>query len=250
MCRTASFACVSRLSFRFLCLCSNIETIPDWLSRVKTVLLSKNEPSQEAKSYRPKSCLNIMSKLYRSWFNSFLCNHCETDNIITPEQAGGTKKVWGTTEHLLLNKSVLKEVRNKRNLYTIWLDYRKAFDSVTYEWLLYTLKLAQVPENLIVAIRELTKVCKTKLKLNGTHENIMTETIKFLKEIFQDDSLSVTLFIFYMNLLSHLLKQLKGYAAGNERNINITHNYFVDNSKLYVRTSSNLKKLYILQQLF
>ena len=176
--------------------------------------------------------------------NSFVCNHCETDNIITPEQAGGMKKVWGTTEQLLLNKSVLKEIRNKkRNLYTIWLDYRKAFDSATHEWLLYTLKLAQVPENLIVAKRELTKVCKTKLQLNGTHENIMTETMNFLKEIFQDDSLSVTLFIFSMNLLSHLLKQLKGYAAGNERNINITHNFFVDNFKLYVRTSNNLKKL-------
>ena len=67
--------------------------------------------------------------------------------------------VWGTTEQLLLNKSVLKKVRNKkRNLYTVWLDYCKAFDSVPHEWLLYALKLAKVPEELILAIRELTKV--------------------------------------------------------------------------------------------
>ena len=46
-----------------------------------------------------------------------------------------------------------------------------------------------------------------------------------------------------MNPLSHLLKQLKGYAAGNERNINITHNFFVDDLKLYAGTTSNLKKL-------
>ena len=86
--------------------------------------------------------------------------------------------VWGTTEQLLLNKSILKEVRNKkRNLYTVWLDYRKAFDSVPHEWLLYALKLAKVPKKLIVAIRELTKVWKTKLQLNGTHESIMTEII-------------------------------------------------------------------------
>ena len=47
----------------------------------------------------------------------------------------------------------------------------------------------------------------------------------------------------FYSSLSHLLKQLKGYAAGNERNINITHNFFVDDLKLYARTTDNLKKL-------
>ena len=46
-----------------------------------------------------------------------------------------------------------------------------------------------------------------------------------------------------MNPLLHLLKQLKGYAAGNERNINITHHFFVDDLKLYAKTTNNLKKL-------
>lgn len=55
----------------------------------------------------------------------FLCEHCEMNDIITPEQAGGKKNVWGTTEQLLLNKAVLKEVRSKkRNLYAVWLDYK------------------------------------------------------------------------------------------------------------------------------
>ena len=67
---------------------NNIETIPDWLAQAKTVLLPKNERTQEAKSYRPTACLNIMYKLYTSCLNSFLYNHCETNNIIAPEQAG------------------------------------------------------------------------------------------------------------------------------------------------------------------
>ena len=71
----------------------------------------------------------------------------------------------------------------------------------------------------------------------------MTDTINFLIAIFQGDSLSVTLFILSMNSLSHLLKQLKVYAAGNEGNINIRYNFFVDNLKLYAGTNKNLKKL-------
>ena len=185
-----------------------------------------------------------MYKLYTSCLNSYICNRCETNYIITPEQPGGRKTVWGTTEQLPLNKSVLKEVRNKkRNLHTVWLDYRKAFDSVPHEWLFFALKLAQVPEKLIVATRELIKVWRTKLQLNGTHESIMIGAISFLKGLFQDDSLSVILLILSVNPLSHFLKQLKGYAAGNERNINSAHNFFVDDLKLYAGTTSNLKNL-------
>ena len=94
----------------FLRSLNNIETVPDWLAQAKTVLLPKKEGIQEAKSYRPIACLNITCKLYTSCLNSFLCNYCESNNIITPELAGGKKKVWGTTEQLLLNKSVLNEV--------------------------------------------------------------------------------------------------------------------------------------------
>ena len=58
-----------------------------------------------------------MYKLYTSCLNSFLCNHVKLTTS-TPEQAGGKKKVWRTTEQLLLNKSVLKEVRNKKETST------------------------------------------------------------------------------------------------------------------------------------
>ena len=105
------------------------------------------------------------------------------------------------------------------------------------------MKLAKVPKKIIDAITELTKVWKTKLKLSGTHEGVITEIINFLKGIFQGDSLSVILFILSVNPLSHLLKQLKGYAAGNKRSINITHNFFVDDLKLYAETLESLKML-------
>ena len=71
----------------------------------------------------------------------------------------------------------------------------------------------------------------------------MSEITDFLKGIFQGDNLLVILFILSVNPLSHLLKQLNGYAACNHGNINITHNLSVGELKLYVRTTNNLKKL-------
>ena len=190
--------------FAILCekFLNNTKRIPELLAQAETVLLPKNAETQVAKNCQPIACLNIIYKLYTSCLNMFLCDHCEMNNIITSEQAGGKKNIWGTTELLLLNRTVLKEARSKRlNLYAVWLDYRKAFDSVPHEWLLYSLKLAKTPEKLIVAFRELTKIWSTKLHLSGTEESITTKTIRFHKGIFQG---GIAFLLFYLSYLSTL----------------------------------------------
>ena len=50
------------------------------------------------------------------------------------------------------------------------------------------------------------------------------------------------LFILALNPLSYLIKQLKGYPAGQNRNINVTHNFFVDDLKLYNSSLNGMKK--------
>ena len=94
-----------------------------------------------------------MYKLYTGCINLFLQDHCETNKIITTEQAGGEKEVWGCLEQLLINKTILEEVtKYRRNLVVIWLDYQKAFDSIPHSWLIEALRLAKIPEKIINAI--------------------------------------------------------------------------------------------------
>ena len=113
---------------------SGEEHLPPWLLQARTKLFAKNEITDVAKSYRPIACLNLMYKIYTSFLNTFLSDHCYKNQIISPEQAAGKKGVWGCTEQLLINKAIMTEVRKKRrNLFTIWLDYKKAFDSVLHE---------------------------------------------------------------------------------------------------------------------
>ena len=131
-------------------------TLPDWLTHPKTILLTKNEHTHAAKNYRPIACLNLTYKLYTSCLNNFLEHHCRTNSIITTEQAGGKKGIWGTTEQLLIDKNILKEAKTlKRNMYTVWLDNQKTFDSVTHKRLLRSLQLAKVPIQLLSAIENL-----------------------------------------------------------------------------------------------
>ena len=220
--------------------------LPPWLCKAQTLLLPKNKDTQLAKNYRPIACLNIMYKLYTSCINMFIQDHCETNNIITMEQAGGKAKVWGCTEHLLINKMVSDEViSNRRNLCTMWLDYQKAFDSVPHSWLIKALELANIPTEIIHAVKSLTNNWATILRIHSITGTIESDLIKFVRGIFQGDTLSVILFILSVNPLSFILKQCKGYYVGSSanRSVNLTHLFFVDDLKLYTTTMDNLKAM-------
>ena len=195
------------------------------------------------KNYRPISCLNLTYKLYTRCLNNFLEHLCRTNSIITTEQAGGKNGTWVTTEQSLINKNILKEVKNlKRNIYNVWLDYQKAFDSVTHEWLLSSLQSAKVPLQLLSAIENLTKYWSTIASLHGTNKSVINDVIKYRNGISQGATLSVLLFVLCLKLLSFLLQNLKGYSYGKSRNHTLTHNFFVDELELYASPISILKK--------
>ena len=110
----------------------------------------------------------MISKLYTSCINQFLQDHCDINKIVTDEQVGGKKEIWGCLEQLISNKIILDQVKkNRSSLITIWLNYKKAFDSVPHEWLFTALKLAKVPKKIIEAIRTLSKQWSTNLIING-----------------------------------------------------------------------------------
>ena len=116
----------------------------------------------------------------------------------------------------------MKEVKSlRRILITVWLDYKKAFDPVPHSWLIYTLNLAKVPPN-INEISNLTDCWYTILNLHCKNEPFMSEVIKFLKGIFQGDSLSVLLFVLLLNPLSFMLRKEKGCLLGKCKNVKHT----------------------------
>ena len=124
--------------------------------------------------------MNLTYKIYTSCLNKFLTDHCHQNNIITSEQAAGKKGVWGCVEKLLLNKAVMSKFKKKRrNIFTVWLDYKKSFDSVPGKCLLYALQLVKVPAQLIEAIKHLTNQWGTVLHLIDENETIICDVIKF-----------------------------------------------------------------------
>ena len=216
--------------------------MPQWMITSKTILLPKNAETEKAKNYRPIACLNIIYKLFTGILNIFIEDHCESNNILTVEQAGGKKGSWGCTDQLLINKMILDEVRKfKRNIFTMWFDYRKAFDSIPHTWLYEAMKLAKIPDEIVSSIRLLSEKWATEILIQTKETVSITDLIQYLCGILQGDCLSLILFVLCVNPLSHILNDCPGYMIGQNgnRNTKITHLLFVDDLKTY---ASNRKE--------
>ena len=75
--------------------------------------------------------------MFYELFNHFIVdriyNNLEERNLLLAEQKGCWKGLYGCNDQLLINKSILEDFEGKRmTLSTVWIDYRKAFDSVPH----------------------------------------------------------------------------------------------------------------------
>ena len=148
---------------------------------------------------------------------------------------------WGCADHFLINKMVLDQVKQQRkNLFLMWSDYRKAFDSVPHRCIIKALHLANVPVKVLNAILRLMELWATKVNLFAEGTNIETESINYLTGVLQGDCLSLMLFILSVNPLSFMLSLLPGYNIGkrNSSKVNMTHLFFVDDLKTFAKNKN------------
>ena len=130
--------------------------------------------------------------------------HCTRNAIVTEEQAARKRGSWGCVDQLLINKMIYKEVKERRkNLITVWLDYKKAFDSIPHAWIIKSLQLAKIPDMIIEAIRMLMIKWRTKLHLYAESNTIESSFIDYMRGILQGDLLSLILFVLSINPLSY-----------------------------------------------
>ena len=205
--------------------------VPGWMVKGRTVLIQK-DPTQgrSASNYRPIACLPLMWKLLTGIFADKMYDHLHANSLLPDEQKGCRKQSRGTKDQLLIDREVLKEARRKqRSLSMAWIDYKKAYDMVPHSWILETLRLTGVAENIRNFLERTMADWKTVLTSSGKELG----EVGIRRGIFQGDTLSPLLFVVAMIPLSLLLrKESMGYRFGDEGK-KINHLLFMDDLKLY-----------------
>lgn len=216
----------------------NPTVIPEHLMQGITYLLFKKGNAAEPKNYRPITCLSTVYKLFTSMINNKIYEHCETNNILEPEQKGCVRGALGCKHQLTIDAIVLRETQIKqRNLHVAYIDYTKAFDSTPHEWLLKSLNIYKISPKLIRTLECMMSKWRTTIQLN----NSILGAVEIRRGIFQGDSLSPMWFCLALNPLSTIIKQSNlGFKLRVNRQNKISHLLFMDDLKLYAETENQL----------
>ena len=150
------------------------------------------------------------------------------------------KRSRGTKDQLLINKTVLKDCRKRHtNLSMAWLDYRKAYDLVPYNWVNECMEMFGIAENLRTFLQKSMQQWRLSLTANG--EDLGEVNVK--RGIFQGDSLSPLLFVLSMVPLSLILKKVNACYKWGKKEYKLNHLLFMDDLKLYAKSEEQTNTL-------
>ena len=97
---------------------------------------SKSDPS----NYRPISLTSVVCKTLEKIIRNSIMEHMETNNLFSQHQHGFRKGRSCVTQLLEVLDKWTEEIDSKHSLDTIYLDFRKAFDTVPHIRLINKLK--------------------------------------------------------------------------------------------------------------
>ena len=112
---------------------------PDQWALGITTLLFKDGDEEDPNNYRAITVADAISKIYAFMLNERVEKWSNENNIKRPEQIGFEKRAR-PADHLFVLKTLIDTYKGaKRKLYTCFVDFQKAFDSVWRAGLFYKL---------------------------------------------------------------------------------------------------------------
>jgi len=136
--------------------------------------IPKKEKSCFIKDFRPIALTNIFRKLFESILMDFINKNLKDYFKLCGNQAG-FRRGYSTLTHAIVSS----ETASQRNQYHIFLDLKKAYDSVPLIKLIEKLEERHLPGGILSLITSLFTECKTRIIVNK----------KLTKEIFLDRGL-------------------------------------------------------------
>ena len=161
----------------------------------------------EASSYRPISLTSCIGKTMERMINTRLSWYLESNNIITPEQAGFRQHHSTEDQVTYIAQKIEDGFQDKRHTLTVWLDMEKAFDKVWKDGLRLKLRQCGVSGHMYQWISQFLTNRRARVHVNGAYSRK-----KVLKEgVPQGGVLSPTLFLVFINdILKDMPSNIRG----------------------------------------
>ena len=174
------------------------DVYPDsWTDSIIIPLFKKGNQN-DPDNYRGISLCGISSKLYSSIINNRLQEWIEQNNL-TGECQAGFKKDYSTVDHMItLMAMIQKQFSLNRKLYEAFIDFEKAFDSITRKLLWPILLKNGIKGRLYKCVRSMYENVKARIGCGAK----FTDYIKCTRGGKQGDVCSPVLFSLFINDLA------------------------------------------------
>ena len=214
----------------------NTGVFPDVLKVAKVIARHKGGPSDNLNNYRPISLLSIFDKIIEKLMHSKLYDFFDEHEILFINQFGFRKKC--STIHALLD--IIERIRDNMDngMYGcgVFIDLKKAFDTVNHKILLTKLEHYGIRNNMLDWFNSYLTDRKQYVSFNGESSEMRSVTCG----VPQGSVLGPLLFLVYINDLPNISDKLSFFLFADDTNLYYESN---DLKELENTMNKELKKL-------
>ena len=191
----------------------------DWKQAEITAIFKKGSRSS-TNNYRPVSLTCILCKVMESFVRDKIQNHMEGLDLYCKCQHGFRQGKSCTTQLLEVMDKFSTYVDNGQDFDVIYLDFKKAFDSVPHERLLIKIKSYGIDGKLYRWIKDFLNERSQYVKVSNEY----SKTMKVTSGIPQGSILGPVLFLIFINDLPEVIKSLSEIFADDTKAFNTCNN--------------------------
>ena len=178
-------------------------TCKEWCYDLIT-LIHKEGPKNDPNNYRGICIMNALLKVLCTMLNNRLTTYCNDNNLIDIKQIGFERGSRASDHIFTLKTIVNKYVGDKvgQKLYSCFVDFQKAFDSVWHDALFRKLENKGINGQFLNIIKNIYQQTQCAVKINGKS----TKYFAYEKGVQQGNPLSPLLFNLFINDIFEELK--------------------------------------------
>ena len=129
------------------------------------LIYKKGKKSEiEIENYRPMSSTSNLRKIFMKLIKNRVYNQLDQNQ---PEEQAGFRKKYGTIDNIQTLTQVIEKTREyKKELHFLFVDYKKAFDSVKHTKIWQGLGKQGIPKKIIKILREIYGKAKAYVRMD------------------------------------------------------------------------------------
>lgn len=173
---------------------------PDTLKVAKVTPVYKSGSKTDPGNYRPISVLPVLSKILEKLLHTRLQNYLDSINYISKQQYGFRPKSNTLTATIDLVTKIKQNIDKKNIVLGIFVDLKKAFDTVSHELLLQKLEFLGITGKALQMFKSYLTQRSQIVKINS----FQSKSLPITCGIPQGSILGPLLFLIYINNIQEL----------------------------------------------